>query len=241
MDGYAIEFPPAPGAAPQDELAAVTFPDGHRELLRLHDYERIFAVPGLYEEIVQHRLQCRSPDQVAAMLAGAASRLGWAPGDVRVLDVGAGNGVSGEALAARGLRPVVALDILPAARTATLRDRPGLYDVCLTADLLALDDELREAIGALAPNALTVVGAVGSGHLPPAAFRAAADLLANDALIVFTTPADVDDPDAEGVRAMAALTAPDAVELGRERYRHRLTTSGDSRWWEAVALHVSAR
>lgn len=31
------------------------------EIVHLHEYERIYAVPGLYEHVVQERLQCRSP------------------------------------------------------------------------------------------------------------------------------------------------------------------------------------
>ena len=48
--------------------------------------------------------------------------------DEAVIDIAAGNGVSGEALAAQGLHPVLGTDIVPAAREATLRDRPALYD-----------------------------------------------------------------------------------------------------------------
>ena len=46
------------------------------------------------------------------MLARAADSLGWERDAVRVLDIAAGNGVSGEALAAAGLRPVLGTDIV---------------------------------------------------------------------------------------------------------------------------------
>ena len=68
---------------------------------------------------------------------------------MRVLDIAAGNGVSGEALAAAGLRPVLGTDIVPSAREAALRDRPGLYDQYLILDLLALTDGERAAVTAL--------------------------------------------------------------------------------------------
>ena len=41
--------------------------------MRIHDYERLYAVPGLYDEVVQHRLGCRTPDRMADMLAAAAA------------------------------------------------------------------------------------------------------------------------------------------------------------------------
>ena len=141
--------------------------------MRIQDYERVYAVPGLYEEIVQRRLGCRTPARMALLLAGAAARIGWEPAAVRILDAGAGNGVSGEAFAAQGMRPVVGLDILPAARDAALRDRPGVYGAYLAADLCALAPAEERVIRDAAPNALACVGSVGGGHLPAEAVAAA--------------------------------------------------------------------
>src|SRR5438309_11033633 len=66
------------------------------ELVHLHEYTRIYAVPGLYEHVVQERLQCRSPEVAAAGFLRAAARLGLEPGSMTVLDVGAGTGLVGE-------------------------------------------------------------------------------------------------------------------------------------------------
>ena len=155
--------------------------------MRLHDYERLYALPGVYEQIVQGRLGCRSPAELAGMLGHAVDALGWARADMRVLDIAAGNGVSGEALAAAGLHPVLGTDIVPAARAAALRDRPGLYDQYLTLDLLALSDARRVEVTALHANALSCVAPVGEhgSELPPTALVAAAGLLAPDALVVY--------------------------------------------------------
>src|ERR1700761_5579457 len=85
------------------EVIRVSHDDGRVEELHLHDYERLYALPGVYEQIVQERLGCRSPAQLAAMLGEAVDRLGWERDATRVIDIAAGNGVSGEALAAVGL------------------------------------------------------------------------------------------------------------------------------------------
>ena len=121
------------------------------------------------------------------MLGHAADGLGWDRADVRVLDIAAGNGVSGEALKAAGLHPVLGTDIVASAREAALRDRPGLYDQYLTLDLLALTDDERAAISALGANALSCVAPVGEhgSELPPPVLVTAASLLAPDALVVY--------------------------------------------------------
>jgi hypothetical protein len=216
------------------ELIRVRFEDGAVEELRLHDYDRLYALPGVYEQIVQERLGCRSPARLAAMLGDAVDRLGWERGSMRVLDVAAGNGVSGEALAAAGLHPALGTDIVPAARAAVLRDRPGLYDRYLTLDLLALSDDERAQLTAVRANALSCVAPVGehSSELPPSVLVAAARLLTPDAVVVYmhdpnrSPPAFA--PDAVTPELWAARLGPGthAEELVRERYVHRYTVNG---------------
>ena len=161
------------------------------------------------------------------MLAMAADRLGWARGDVRVLDIAAGNGVSGEALAAEGLgeRGLYGTDIVACAREAALRDRPGLYGQYLTLDLLALTDAQRSQLTGLRANALSCVAPVGErpSELPPAALRAAAGVLEPDALVVY-----MHDP-AGGPDAVTADSWGPGVRgetLQRARYLHRRTVNG---------------
>ncbi|MGZ4294711.1 MAG: hypothetical protein ACXVRM_10755 [Solirubrobacteraceae bacterium] len=212
------------------ELIRVRHDDGRVEELRLHDYERLYALPGVYEQIVQDRLGCRSPMELAGMLAQAVAAVGCERGHMRVLDIAAGNGVSGEALAAEGLRPVLGTDIVPEARAAALRDRPGLYGQYLTLDLLHLSDADRTAVSALGANALSCVAPVGrhGSELPPAALVAAAGLLAPDALVVHMHDPHRGVPDAVTRELWeAGLGAGvDAQELARRAYVHRRTVNG---------------
>ncbi len=233
---FAVRFPPQPetdAAGEYFELEHVTSP-GQVERLRVQDYERLYAVPGLYEEVVQRRLGCRTPDRMAALLAAAAAQLGREPASVRILDLGAGNGVSGEALAARGMRPVVGLDILPAARDAALRDRPGVYDAYLAADLHALTPPEERLIRDATPNTLACVGSVGGGHLPAEAVAAALELLPPDALVAYAY--DVELP-ADPLQELLA----GARQLARERALHRRTVTGGERHWEAVVVELAGR
>ena len=164
------------------------------------------------------------------MLARAADHAGWARDDVRVLDIAAGNGVSGEALAAEGLHPVLGTDIVASARSAALRDRPGLYGEYLTLDLLALSDSERATVTALDANALSCVAPVGgtTRELPPEALLAAARLLVPDALVVYLHDPSAGVPDAmTGDVWRAGLGgSAEAQELERRRYLHRYTVNG---------------
>lgn len=248
MSDPAPAFTIVAGAAeersPDQEEVVVRFADdGHEERVRVQDYERVYAVAGLYEAIVHDRLCCQSPDRVASMLARAARELGRAPRSVRVLDLGAGNGVSGQALAAQGLQPVVAIDTEPAARAASIRDRPGQYEAYLIADVLALSPAEFQTIRALAPNALACVGAIGLDHVPPAALPAALELLADDALLAYTVSEANRAVDGAEISARLSEIAERwrIDELARERYRHRLTVTGRPIWWEAVAVRARRR
>src|SRR5947209_4932041 len=100
---------------------------GEHDIVHLHDYTRIYAVPGLYEHVVQERLQCRSPQVAADGFLRAAARAGVEAGSMTVLDIGAGTGLVGELLRRGGVKRMVGVDALPAARTACMRDRPGVY------------------------------------------------------------------------------------------------------------------
>ena len=47
-----IVFPEPPGPDSSDELVEVTLADGAVRRLRIQDYAAVFALPGLYEEVV---------------------------------------------------------------------------------------------------------------------------------------------------------------------------------------------
>jgi hypothetical protein len=210
------------------ELICVTHPDGRCEQLRLHEYERLYALPGVYEQIVQERLGCGSPAKIASLLAGAVDDAGWAKADVRVIDMAAGNGISGEALAAEGLHPVFGTDIVPAAREAALRDRPHLYDEYLTLDLLALTAEQARRLRSLRGNALTCVAPVGedASQVPPGAFLEAVGALTDDALVAYMHDPNHGVDDLITPALWRERLGVEATEMARERYLHRRTVNG---------------
>ncbi len=77
---------------------------------------------------------------MVGLLTEALAAAGVSAETLRVLDLGAGNGIMAEELRAVGAEHAVGVDILSEARDAAERDRPGLYADYLVADLTALDD-----------------------------------------------------------------------------------------------------
>jgi SAM-dependent methyltransferase len=221
--------------APDEAWFEVDLESG-RQRVGFHDYAAIYSEPGLYERIFIEELGMRSTFEVVRLFGEALAALGEDPGDQRVLDVGAGNGLGGEQLRALGVGSVVAVDLEPAARTAADRDRPGVYD-----DYLVLD--LGTDGGRLAGTGLTAVvalSAIGFGHVPPETLRRTLDLLDAGGLYAFAVmpvllPGSRDEAAlATGYPDYLAELLAETEELSRTEYVHR--RQGDGTPHEAVAL-----
>src|SRR3546814_7011235 len=92
--------------------------DGRSEHIRFHDYDSIYGIPGLYEQIFYERLKCDSPRFLAQLLNQVLAQSGDDLNRQRVLDFGAGNGMMGEELARYGVSRLVGADISAAAEAA---------------------------------------------------------------------------------------------------------------------------
>jgi hypothetical protein len=233
---HQIRFPSDSGAElSQDEEWCEVLLDDDWRRIRFHDYGDIYAVEGLYEHLFYVRLRCQSPTVVAALLAEAVEEAGEDPADLTVLDLGAGNGMVGEALRERGFRELVGVDITPEAGEAVERDRPGLYAEYHVCDLLDPPPELDGARF----GAMTSVAALGFGDVPPEVFQAAFDRVRDGGWVAFTIKEDFldrGDDDSGFAGLIAGLLRSGAIdERGRRRYRHRLDVAGDPIHYVAIA------
>jgi hypothetical protein len=224
---YEIEL--QPGDDQTQESLAVRHADGSTEHFRLHEYPRVYAIPGLYEEVVQGRLQCASPRRLAELLVGHAADAGTAPAELAVFDLGAGNGVVGEELRARGVATLVASDNIAAARDAAQRDRPGLYAEYLVGDT----DDLPQVPGLireLGLNALVAAGALGLGHISADSFHRLWSAFPAGAWFAVSLHEDLAEPGGSDFGDYLA-TFEDRDDGGeilvREPFCHRLTMAGD--------------
>jgi hypothetical protein len=224
---------------PQADGEYVALRDAHagEEIVHLHDYERIYRVPGLYEQVVQGLLRCRSPQVACDGLADALRRLELDAAEIVLLDLGAGTGVVGELASGLGVGALIGVDALEAARAACLRDRPGIYRDYLIGDLGAPAPELLGSLRRHRPTALISAGAFGGTHAPPAALLNALALLPVGGPVVFTIDERWMQTDgAGGFRGpVSALFASGRLRLlGRSRFQHRLSTTGDPIYYELV-------
>jgi hypothetical protein len=225
---YTVELDQTPGLEQTDERLTVSFDDGRREQMRLHEYDRVYAVPGLYEEVVQRQLECASPTVLASSLVEQVKAHGGDPADLRVLDIGAGNGVVGEELRRHGVTgTIVGMDAAAGARPAAERDRPGLYSEFLVGDLSELP--LASLVDTYDLNCLAGAGALGLGHISAASFDAAWQTFPVGSWCAVTIgEATLENADDELGAYLAELRAgghgTEVVHLSR--FRHRLRMSG---------------
>lgn len=211
--------------------------NGEDRRIKFHDYDAIYDRPGLYEQLFYERLRCSSPEVVTSRLASAIRHARGSIETQRVLDLGAGNGIVADELKKLGVSRLVGLDVIPEARDAALRDRPGAYDEYLVADMTGLTPEQSRDLADWRFTALTCVAALGFDDIPASAFLRALDLVSDDAWLAFNIKTDFlrmedESPFAALVKTMLDRDLVDLHLL--ERYRHRLSIDGD--WLEYFVL-----
>lgn len=225
---YDIRFPAADCRdLTQDEAFFYLNENGSNRKLRFHDYDLIYTRPGLYEQLFYKRLRCSSPAKAAELLSRVLINNNEHINGLRVLDLGAGNGMVGELLdAAR----VVGIDISEAAKIACDRDRPHAYDAYYIKDLSRPDRATLTELQRWNFNCMTCIAALGFGDIPVSAFAHAFNLVCSGGWAAFNIrDTFMVEADKSGFsRLIKYLLATDMLELHHlERYRHRLSSEGD--------------
>ncbi|MGI8904324.1 MAG: class I SAM-dependent DNA methyltransferase [Solirubrobacteraceae bacterium] len=229
---YELHLPPkrARGELDQDEEWCEIEYDGERRRIRFHDYAAIYEVSGLYERLFADQLDCDSP-RVVTDLLGAELRAGKVkPGTLTALDFGAGNGMVGELLGELGIGDIVGVDLLPEARDAAERDRPGLYEDYYALDLTQLQPDQRRDLMRHDFDVMTCVAALGFGDIPPLAFAEAFKLVSSPGWIAFNIrDRFLEEEDPSGFGGFLARLFREGIleERARERYTHRVSVAGE--------------
>lgn len=238
LAGLELRFPePSSDGRDQDEEWCEVTLDGDQRRIRFHDYNEIYDIPGLYERLFYDELKCSSPRILREMIAECLAEGNGSQAALRVLDVGAGNGLVGEELKRLGAESIVGVDIIEEAYAALERDRPGLYDDYFVADLTAISPETDTGLVGGRFNCMTSVAALGFDDMPPEAFAGGYRYLAEGGLLAFTIKADFvagGDPSGFSQMINAAIDGGAIEVKGRRRYTHRLSAAGDPIHYEGI-------
>ncbi len=236
---YRIQFPKSECQnADQDEAFFYLLESNGKKKIKFHDYDVIYNIPGLYEQIFYDRLKCCSPKKVTEILSTSVAQTNENFTELRVLDVGAGNGLMGAELKKHGVSRLVGVDIIPEAKRATERDRPHIYDAYDTIDLCNLEENEAEDLSSWSLNCLTTVAALGFGDIPPKAFMVAFNIIQSEGWVAFNIKETfLENSDASGfsrmIRDLIFSKYMDLYHL--ERYRHRVSIEGEPLFYFAVA------
>ncbi len=241
---YQIQFPQQEAHdSAQDEVEFLLIDGDQNHQIRFHDYDQIYLHPGLYEQLFYDRLKCTSPFKVGEILKQTLDKRGKNFSELRVLDLGAGNGFMGEVLNKYGVARMVGVDIIPEARDACFRDRPSCYDEYYVADFTNLKPYLVEEISEWSIDCLTSVAALGFGDIPPKAFFQALHFVAEGGWVAFNikeTFLEITDDSgfSKFVRELIFSKYLDVFHI--EKYQHRLSVEGTPLFYFAVVLQKTA-
>ncbi|MCA9294193.1 MAG: hypothetical protein KDA20_10305 [Phycisphaerales bacterium] len=235
---YQVRFP-EDDLVPQDEEWCEVLLDDRWRRFRFHDYDAIYSVPGLYERIFYRALKCNSPRRVVGMLDGVLSDHGVSPTTLRVLDVGAGNGMVGSCLREMGVPRLIGVDIIPEAAGAAERDRPGVYDAYHIVDLTDVEAVNDCGLGRERFDAIITVAALGFGDIPPLAFAQALALAEPSAWVAFNIKQTfLDRRDDTGFARLIRRLIEDGTlrQHAMRRYLHRMSASGERLFYVAMVV-----
>ena len=211
--------------------------NGQKKKITFHEYDKIYEIPGLYEHLFYERYQCNSPEVVCGLLKDHMKNHAAGDADLKVLDIGAGNGMVGEEMAEIGVNALVGVDIIEEAANAAKRDRPGLYDNYYVADLTRLSPDIKQKLDGFDFNCMTVVAALGFDDIPPAAFAHGYNFVADSGWVAFNIKEDfVCDKDQSGFCTFIHhLQQEGILDIQvRRRYRHRYCQDGTPLYYIAV-------
>lgn len=242
---FRIKFPKKKAHAldQDEEYFFLMEPEDKERKILFHEYGEIYKIKGLYEHLFYERLKCNSPTKVAEALKYSLSQVQENLSELRVLDLGAGNGMMGEQLRKQGVARLVGADVIPEAKESAERDRPMIYDDYYVADFCNLTAEQKEDLQEWSFNCLTTVAALGFGDIPAKAFIEAFNILQSKGWIAFNVKETfLDKSDTTGfsiaIRELIFSEYLDVYYL--ERYRHRLSMEGQPLYYFTIVGRKNA-
>ncbi|MCI4660582.1 MAG: class I SAM-dependent methyltransferase [Neomegalonema sp.] len=234
---YNVRFE-APEGGKQSEEFFLADIDGKPTRFNIHDYKSLYAVPWLYDIALYHTLSCETPTEMSAAIKGVWEQNGVDPSQLRFLELGAGSGVFGHEIKNTLKVPhLVGLDIEPNAKLAAERDRPGLYEDYLVADLTALEPSSRAVLEGGKFNVVGMASATGWGnHIPVAGFEQGFALLESGGWFIFHVKPQDPDPECIALNDWVneKISSGALLEKYRASHFHRESSGGGKIYYDVV-------
>jgi hypothetical protein len=120
---------------------------------------------------------------------------------------------------------------------AARRDRPGVYDDYVVADLEDLAPADRQRLRKRSLNCLITVAALGFGDVPPTAFARGYNLIADGGWLAMTIKEDFLDPGENSGfgQLVHQMIAHRSLEIhAHHRYCHRVSIAGEKLFYVAL-------
>lgn len=204
--------------------------------LRVHDYAQIYQIPHLYEHLME-KLQAKSHIVLSSLLIDRVTQAGGDVKDLIVLEVGAGSGMVGKALADLGIKSITGIDILPEAAQAAKRQCPGVYENYYVEDLTNLSETAQESLRSRGFNCMVCASALTSNHVPPLGLASAFNLIAPNSWIAFNVKKELweEKGEASFVAWNPWVAETDIFEIVQSHeYQHRFHMDGSPIYYIAI-------
>ncbi|MDB9517253.1 methyltransferase domain-containing protein [Roseofilum reptotaenium CS-1145] len=159
--------------------------NGQERRLKLHDYAEVYRIPGLYNYLALEKLAYRSPEVMTTLLTENVQESGESIQELKLLELGAGSGLFGQAVTKLGVTSIIGIDIVPEAAEACRRDYPGVYEEYFVEDMTELSQSTRKLLGEKKLNGFVCCSALSDGHIPVKAFITGMNLIKNQGWVLF--------------------------------------------------------
>ncbi|ETR72890.1 MAG: methyltransferase type 11 [Candidatus Magnetoglobus multicellularis str. Araruama] len=199
--------------------------NGFKEKIKLQDYQKIYQIPGLYDQIVGI-LKYKTPEVLSNLLNNEFIKISSTISKLTILELGAGNGIAGERLKRSGAKKVYGVDIIEEARDAMNRERPDVYEKYFIEDLSMVSSETDKALKKIKFNCLFCSSALS--HISPSAFSYAFNLMNNHAWIVLNLWKKSGFEEGTGALIKQMEARKILKIIRQENYQHRRTVCGET-------------
>ncbi|KOR32284.1 hypothetical protein TI05_08210 [Achromatium sp. WMS3] len=153
--------------------------------------------PGLYEYVCYQHLAYQAPRVLSAFLIEQVVKAQEAVAKLKILEIGAGSGLTARVLSALGVTSITGIDLCPEAAKAAQREAPNLYSDYHVTDFAQIKPAIYQELKNKDFNCLVCCSALPA--IPVSAFANAINLIRFNGWLVFNVKKDIwDDNSATG-------------------------------------------